>query len=62
MSPRAPRSPAQMARYWLLNELRRVRATVNVGSQSVPNARKERRALQQDLVKLRASRAKALRP
>jgi hypothetical protein len=53
---RTPRTAPQMCRYWLLNELRRVRATVNVGSQSIPNARKERKTLQRDLANLRATR------
>ena len=50
------RTPAQMQRYFTLNELRRVRATVRVGTQTIPNARKERKSLQRDLAKLRAAR------
>lgn len=51
------RTPYQMARYWHLNELRRVRATVRVGTQSLPNARKERRLLQRALAQLRKVQA-----
>jgi hypothetical protein len=42
-----------MKRYWVLHELRRVRAALRVGNTSQPNARKERKALQRDLAKLR---------
>lgn len=51
------RTAYQMARYWHLNELRRVRATVRVGTQSIPNARRERKFLQRALVSLRKVRA-----
>jgi hypothetical protein len=45
-----------MARYWLLNELRRVRATVRVGTQTPVNARREQKSLQRDLLNLRTTR------
>lgn len=50
------RTVFNMTRYWLLNELRRVRATVRVGTQSTANAMRERKALQRELAKLRRSR------
>lgn len=40
-------------RYWLLHELRRVRAAIRIGSCSEANGTKERKALQRELVKLR---------
>jgi hypothetical protein len=43
-------------RYWTLHELRRVRASQRVGTQSDANARKERKALQRDLATLRCKR------
>lgn len=49
---------AEMLRYHLLSELRHTRARVRIGTISDPNARKERRALQRDLVALRASPGK----
>lgn len=45
-------------RYWILHELRRVRASVRIGTQSLPNAHKERKGLQRELVRLRAARRK----
>jgi hypothetical protein len=52
----APYCAYSSTRYWLLCELRRVRATVRIGTQSLPNARKERKSLQRELVKLRGNR------
>lgn len=43
-------------RYWLLHELRRLRAALRVGSTSEPNARKERKSLQRDLAAIRHTR------
>jgi hypothetical protein len=43
-------------RYWLLHELRRVRASERIGTQSPANARKERKGLQRELAKLRGTR------
>lgn len=43
-------------RYWLLHELRRVRASVRIGNTSETNGRKERKELQRALAKLRQSR------
>lgn len=45
----------EATRYWLLHELRRVRAMGRVGSASVLNVTKERRSLQRELVKLRST-------
>lgn len=44
------------ARYWHLCELRRVRASLRVGNTTEPNARKERRGFQRELVNLRQYR------
>jgi hypothetical protein len=44
------------ARYWLLHELRRVRASLRVGNTSEANSKRERKFLQQELAKLRATR------
>ena len=49
-------TPYQAGRYHVLHELRRVRAMGRIGTASVLNCTKERRQLQRDLVKLRASR------
>jgi hypothetical protein len=50
------RSTAEMARYWLLNELRLTRARARVGTITELNARRDRRALQKALLRLRATR------
>ena len=50
------KSAAQMTRYYILSELRHTRARVRIGSISEPNARKERKGYQRDLVKLRTAR------
>lgn len=50
------RTPSQMTRYYLLNELRHNRACMRVGSTSAANGRKDRHFLQRELVKLRKAR------
>lgn len=50
---------AQMLRYYLLNELRHTRARSRIGTASEATTRKDRRALQRDLVKLRSTRPTA---
>lgn len=44
----------EVARHWYLHELRRVRASFRIGNSSALTTTKERKALQRDLVKLRA--------
>jgi hypothetical protein len=43
-------------RYWYLHELRRVRASERIGTQSPANALKERKSLQRELAALRCKR------
>lgn len=46
-------TPYARQRYWYLHELRRLRASERIGTQSTLNAQKERKALRLELVKLR---------
>jgi hypothetical protein len=50
------RGAYECVRYHFLHELRRVRASLRVGNTSEANSKRERKFLQQELAKLRATR------
>lgn len=56
MKDRDLATPYTCARYWLLHELRRIRAMLRVGNTTEPNARKERKFHQRQLMELRQYR------